>query len=381
MFPLLRQSWSGLLIHRLLCLGDNLKNPKVATLTGHGYVSRKPVADDGRSIRSRKSNHTDAFSELPESSGITRVPTNFESSLKDDISNDPGDEFIPGLPKCRHQSSRESFSHGKGLKDSRLAYDAESFDALLSSSPLAQSTPRVGLEPTLERSGRRTLKHLPADSPSTSDTYTSSRYLPGMEVDSTPAKDRIDIASEMDIDSTPEIKQTANHFGGRINRENSFRENGLFNRYSTKTKKHPSPSKKELEGLGKTLKELPPFGTPPILVTTAPSKDVGSFSNVPQVLKQRNPNAKVKEAVPSRKKSGLGLFPPSELPRCITSMPDISRRKGLTSSMIPRLADNAPMRSKQSDEKKVTLQAHVLNATAMDVDELQWNNSMYNIGR
>lgn len=48
-------------------VGDNFKNPKIYTLTGHGNVRRKPLADDGRSLKSHKSNDQpdDPFAERP----------------------------------------------------------------------------------------------------------------------------------------------------------------------------------------------------------------------------------------------------------------------------------------------------------------------------
>ena len=56
---------------KLTCaLGDNFKNPKIYPLTGHGNVRRKPLTDDGKSLRSRKSTDhpDDPFSERPHSS-------------------------------------------------------------------------------------------------------------------------------------------------------------------------------------------------------------------------------------------------------------------------------------------------------------------------
>lgn len=60
-------------IVRLSCsdigTGDNLKNPKIFTLTGHGNIRRKPLAEDGKSLRSRKSTERveDPFAEFPSS--------------------------------------------------------------------------------------------------------------------------------------------------------------------------------------------------------------------------------------------------------------------------------------------------------------------------
>jgi hypothetical protein len=286
------------------------------------------------------------------------------------MSIDPSEEIITDLSKSRPQSSRESLVRGKKLKGSRLAYDSESFDALFSSSPLAQSTPRLRLEPSVEENGRKTLKHVPADSRSLFDADASSIGL-----------------SEMEIDY-PINNQTNKPLEDRFRRKTSFKDRGLFKHYSKKTKKHPSPSKAALEDLEKALNEFPAFGTSRSLMISEPSKvqeevshDIGAVSPVPQVLAPKNPNTKVREAGSSLQKTGFGLFPKSELSKSGVSMPDITRRKA-QKTMIPRPADPTPMRPRpELGENRFSLRDAVLNATAMDVDELQWNNSAYNIGR
>jgi hypothetical protein len=89
----------------LIHLGENLKNPKVYSLTGSGIIHRKPVADDGKSLRSVKSSiksrqsGEDSFLEASQSrSALTRTPTSFETKLGDKMSLDQSREFVRDLP-------------------------------------------------------------------------------------------------------------------------------------------------------------------------------------------------------------------------------------------------------------------------------------------
>lgn len=349
-------------------LGDNFKNPKVFHLTGHGNVPRKPVADDGRSIRSRKSNSTDPFSERPGSSGIIRPPTNLELSLNDNMFIDPNSEIIPDLPSSRPQSSRESLPRGKKLKGSPLSntYDTENFDALLSSSPLAQSTPRIRLEPTLEQNGRRALKNVPADYRSLFDPDTSS---------------------VTDVDRTPVKPQTGESLRFHIKRKSSLlKESALgFQCHSKRTKKHPSPDTAELEGMEKLLQEHPPFGTSETLVlpgnVEVQDKTPAYFGSAfpAPVLSPRDPNPNIQDQTKAiEKRKRLGLFPNSELSRTGASSPDIHKRSKIPKSLIPKPADTTNTKPRQ--DNRYSLRDEVFNGTAMDIDELQRNESAYEIG-
>jgi hypothetical protein len=239
---------------------------------------------------------------------------------------------------------------------------------------VAQSTPRIRLEPTSEGNGRKTLRHVPADSRSVFDIDNDSSSM---------------VPSEMDIDSTPAKNQVIDKpLADHIPRKTSIRHIGLFERYSRKTKKHPSPSKAELEALENSLKESPVFGTSESLVVSKPPKIQDAVSNnvsIARVLGPKDPNTKVKAAAPSMdKNAGLGLFPKPasqpDLSRSGISMPNI-KRKG-QKSMIPRPTDLSTGRPRQEVEgSRYSLRDAGLNATAMDVDELQWNNTAYNIGR
>ena len=284
------------------------------------------------------------------------------------MSIDPNSEMIPDLPSSRPQSSRESLRRGKKLKGSPLSntYDTENFDALLSSSPLAQSTPRIRLEPTLEESGRRTLKNVPADSRSLFDPDTSS---------------------DMDVDCTPVNPQTGEFLGFHIKRKNSLlKESALgFQCHSKGTKKHPSPDKAELEGMEKLMQEHPPFGTSETLVLpgTIEAQDkaptyFGSAFSAP-VLAPRDSNPKIQDQAKGiEKRKRLGLFQKSELSRTVASSPDIHKRSKTPKSLIPKPADTANTKPRQ--DNRYSLRDEVFNGTAMDIDELQRNESAYEIG-
>ncbi|KAH7266430.1 hypothetical protein B0J15DRAFT_580422, partial [Fusarium solani] len=104
--------------------GDNLNKRKVQRIVG-GQVSRKPVADDGKSLRSGKS-LDDPFSE----GGGWRTPTSFESRLKKGVNNDQS--AIPPLPHNPFESEKE--------------FDDSIKDRILSTTPVGSSTPRIRVE-------------------------------------------------------------------------------------------------------------------------------------------------------------------------------------------------------------------------------------------
>lgn len=104
--------------------GDNLNKKKVQRIVG-GQVARKPVADDGKSLRSGKS-LDDPFAE----SGRARTPTTFESRLKKESDNDS--DIIPPLP-------RNPFDSEKG-------FDNDIEDRILITPPVGSSTPRIRVE-------------------------------------------------------------------------------------------------------------------------------------------------------------------------------------------------------------------------------------------
>ncbi len=119
--------------------GQNLSRKKVQMITGGGRVARKPLADDGRSLKSCKSCE-DPFSEP---SGAVRTPNPFECRLRDSHRSHSGGHITPPATSNPFESERVLES---------------SLDTILSSPPLAASTPRSSMFHTRDVSDTITKK-------------------------------------------------------------------------------------------------------------------------------------------------------------------------------------------------------------------------------
>jgi hypothetical protein len=332
--------------------GDYFKNPKIFSLTGHGNVRRKPIADDSKSLRSRKS-ADDPFSERPHSSGITRTPTSFENRLRDDMSIDQTIEIIPDLPELPSRIQTPKNDARARVKLFPLLLETE-FDTFLSSSPLAQSTPRIRLEPTIE-DGKRSLKNVPTDSRSLFDL--------DVDVDMPPATKVPDLAK---------------------NNSSEGREGGLGVRNSSpkNMKKHPSPTKAELEEWERDVGQFPPFRRSESFAArddTAPiAPGVGLRA---PLMVSKDANARLQRKRRGQGK-GIEFFQKLELMKTTESMPDISRRSEGPKGMIEKPLDttNTGPSPDVKDTRRQSTQNDDVDSSMMDIDELQWDSSAYNIG-
>ncbi|KAK3684863.1 hypothetical protein B0T22DRAFT_442085 [Podospora appendiculata] len=105
--------------------GKNLNRDKVQKMMGGG-IQRKPVPEDGNSLRDRKS-YEDPFSEAP---SRKRPPTKFESRLRENSVDESTMALLP-LDKNPFETER--------ILESGI-------DSILSSAPIASSTPRVRVD-------------------------------------------------------------------------------------------------------------------------------------------------------------------------------------------------------------------------------------------
>ncbi|RSL52582.1 hypothetical protein CEP51_015029 [Fusarium floridanum] len=200
--------------------GDNLNKRKVQRIVG-GQVSRKPVADDGKSLRSGKS-LDDPFSE----GRGWRTPTSFESRLKKGVDNDQS--VIPPLPRNPFESEKE--------------FDDNIKDRILSSTPVGSSTPRIRVErvsisssdqsPTLQAP-----KLLPKQTLRLAGTSLNhgQREFEGMHH---PKITRPDSGKRTLVESVNEARKAWEKAVGGTDAFGPKR-----------VKKHPSPSKEALESL------------------------------------------------------------------------------------------------------------------------------------
>lgn len=342
--------------------GSNFTNSKVQSITGHGTIKRKPLAEDGKSLKSHQSSD-DPFSDDPHSSSIARTPTSFENRLKRESSSDRTHEFVPPFPE-RPSFPSELLPRASRYRNGQPSIDVD-FDALFSSSPLAQSTPRIRLEPTFQEDGSSHLRNVLADTRSLFDHDSSI-----CQVD------------EMEVDMPPPRKTSSRRLLDAVKRRNSqLKEPAtLMVRSSStrRTKRHPSPSKAELESLEVAFKKY----SHPERSRRDESDEVltTSFGDLRTggALAPKDGNGMIM-GVSTRKISkstGLDIF--SKLPASvagsrITESPRRHHVKPSRMSMIPNQAGSACLR-----EGPAVSKFHD-DGSSMDIDELQWNESAYRV--
>jgi hypothetical protein len=201
--------------------GDNLNKPKVQRIVG-GRVNRKPLADDGKSLRNGKLTE-DPFAEC----GGWRKPTTFETRLKTGASD--GDSGTLPFP-------RNPFETEKGFYN-----NVE--DRLLNSTPVGSSTPRI----QVERASNSISEYS-----STPSTLSLSQKRLSVNMSDPPLKFGEEILGSSNrsnhmlaepshgawVDSITQARQAWERAAGELN---AFDSNRM--------KKHPSPSKEALERL------------------------------------------------------------------------------------------------------------------------------------
>ncbi|KAI5462514.1 hypothetical protein BGZ63DRAFT_403733 [Mariannaea sp. PMI_226] len=195
--------------------GDNLNKRKVQRIVG-GQVARKPVADDGKSLRSRRSLE-DPFSE----NGRKRTPTSFETLLKKGV--DCGRDSIPPLPCDPFESEKD--------------FDRNIEDRILSIMPVGSSTPRVRVD--------RVSKLSIDDSPSTQVNVAVKSMLDS--VTTKVATEELRKARLLSLTNVNAIE--AKPIDITVSTRPGVERQSAVNARHRGTKKHPSPNKEVLEDL------------------------------------------------------------------------------------------------------------------------------------
>ncbi|KAH7262253.1 hypothetical protein BKA59DRAFT_550598 [Fusarium tricinctum] len=201
--------------------GDNLNKRKVQRIVG-GRINRKPLADDGNSLRNGKLTE-DPFAER----GGWRKPTTFETRLKSGASDsERGTLPLPCNP----------FETEKG-------FDNNIEDRFLNSTPVGSSTPRIRVEQASTSISEYS---------STPSTLSLSQKRLSANVNDPPlnsGKEMLGSSSRSNhmlaepghgswVDSITQARQAWERAAGELN---AFDSNRM--------KKHPSPSKETLEKL------------------------------------------------------------------------------------------------------------------------------------
>ncbi|CAD6448832.1 b700f668-688b-4afa-aeaf-34d2d678da1d [Sclerotinia trifoliorum] len=257
---------------------QNLKSSaKLENLTGNPRIHRKPLNNDERSFHSQHSALADPFIE-PRSSSDQTMPRSIFNSQMLAIGSLP--EFS-SPPRTNKKVS--SHRNNKGFDD---------LDSLLTSSPLAQSTPRLRLECNHTDPDRtRRMQKVDAGSPSVLDHNAfieNSEVYQGMLADS-PVKVKDQNQPEHRRNLVQQVgmlrEKTVNNFVAAVQTLSGSASDSGFAPLNRKWKKNPSPSKARLEELSKNL---PYFPEPePILYRAHKHRDSNDIHKATFALREK----------------------------------------------------------------------------------------------
>jgi hypothetical protein len=267
------------------------------------------------------------------------------------------DNFIPDVPEL--PPTVNTTPKRPRSKRSKNRPQGGDLDALLSSSPLASSTPRLRLGPSFNEDGKKTLKNVQANARSLVD----------------PDDSIIGLSSEMDIDSGPSSKGVGRD---AVKRKKAKAKEPLADdrlQHSKRIKTHPSPSKDELNNLEEAMRNLPPVSAPENVAAQENGfpNDAGLVLKV-DPLAPKDANKSLRKA--KRQVAVIGGLRKTTLKQTVESMPDIPARLKDTEPANP--TEKAKLKRRGS--RQYASQNDLADASLMDIDELQWDNAAYYIG-
>ena len=257
--------------------GDNLNKKKVRKIVG-GQVVRKPVADDGKSLRAGKSIE-DPFGHP----GSTRTPTPFESLLQVEAEGLCGSiPPVPSNPSPQVLSTPSSLVLTNPF-ESEKEFDNDIEDRILSTTPVGSSTPRARVErgsyPSADQSPTKARS---ASSKAETDLMLDQVALKLEQGELSTAKPvgftSLRASQRKIVDPVRRVRQHS------INTAQTLDMHGL-----KRTKKHPSPSKEALEDLEMAFRKY-------TQLKTSGAKDheldelATSFMSTPSSLAPRDKN-------------------------------------------------------------------------------------------
>lgn len=333
--------------------GHNLiEKQKLQQMTGNGRVLRKRIHDEGRSLRSQMTEFSDPFSESPSSSHSNK-PTGIikDQAVYYDFSSDSSSPSRDGRKKLVSNPKCQDFD--------------SSFDALFTSSPVGQSTPRIRLEPATDEFGKKKWRKVCADTTSLFDH------------DESMIEEQQDITMESSVGN---LKVPYKKLGGILKSRSTnktIRQLGFGQSVSIQSmKKHPSPTKEELENLKKTLDS---FTTPYVSphVSKHRHRDSNDIRAAALALKQNDDKlepAFLEDAL-RQKETRFPHKPP--LTRAAASLPAMHPRSGTSQSftapsIIDAIKARVPSRAESRNSHRYSTRNLIdPDDSMMDIDELQ----------
>lgn len=285
------------------------ESSRLRGLNGNFRIPRKPLNFDGGSVRSQQSTLTDPFTESPSSGDQIKTSTTFGGS-------NIGYPSLSDLPSGSNRKSPGQ-RNSKGFDD---------IDSLLTSSPLAQSTPRLRLECNHTDPDRsRRMQKVDAGSPSVLDHNVFAEHS--------------DIYQGMLAGSPVKVKNQPEHLRHLIQQVGALKEKTVstivaavaavqtlssstsdtgFAPLERKIKKHPSPSKSYLDSWSQ---KLPDFPEPePLPCHTHKHKDSNELNKASFALREKRKQLEGNQEDNEELLEGL-LTSDDEFEDCIPSRP------------------------------------------------------------
>ncbi|KAK3327830.1 hypothetical protein B0T19DRAFT_461073 [Cercophora scortea] len=205
--------------------GKNLNRDKVQKMMGGG-IQRKPVPEDGNSLRDRKS-YEDPFSEAP---SRKRPPTKFENRLRE---NSVDESTMPLLPLDKNPFETERILES-------------GTDSILSSAPIASSTPRIRVDRFPTTSESPTKKSRSATGGNASEDGDDTSCNSETPLQGKPKDDSASLAFSDGVRSNFDVFDEGRLLGG------VFPYVPVVD--NMEMKKHPSPGKGALERMMKEFR-------------------------------------------------------------------------------------------------------------------------------
>ncbi|KAF7946798.1 hypothetical protein EAE96_009779 [Botrytis aclada] len=225
------------------------ENSNLQKMTGNLKIPRKPLNSDVRSFHSQNSALTDPFTEPQSSSEQVMQPQTFSSQI-------PEIESAPEFSSLARTNKKPSAQQSNR--------DFDDLDSLLTSSPLAQSTPRLRLVCNHTDPDRtRRMHKVDAGSPSVLDHNAfaeDSEVYQGMLAGS-PVRLKDQSQPEHLRNLVQHVgllrEKTVNNFVAAVQTLSGSTSDSGFSPLNRKWKKNPSPSKERLEELSRRLPYFP----------------------------------------------------------------------------------------------------------------------------
>ena len=303
-----------------------MTNPKIVSLTGHGKIRRKPLPVDAKLL-------------ISQNSGSYRLAQSKSEPILE-LSSDILCSISEPLPT---EDTTEPFP----------TYDTD-YDVPFSSSPLAHSTPQI--RAFEDRSAAMKVTHHDPRSFSNLSISNAHENSSGMELD-------FDGSEASGVTQRRPAKLKGSRPSARSG-------NG------GRMKKHPSPSKAELEKWDQIICDFPPAKSSRTGIQACDNNGANVHLHPNSALGFKSANTKLQEPI-GRQESGMEIdilqLPVPDTPRNTTTMDEVYNRNKNKKSFVSKHRNSKTRPREGSRGGRLQPSNTSIEDDIMDTDELQWD--------